>query len=123
MFVRVKKSGSRQYLQVVESRWEEGVTRQRVVATLGRVDKLQAKGDVDALMRSLARFANRVRVAEDEAFEPPVGHILAVRLSAGAVPVPQHSRQAGASRSAGFFAIPAPWREGRTCCHALAALS
>ena len=67
MFVRVKKSGPRQYLQVVESRWEEGATRQRVVATLGRLDKLQAKGNADGLMRSLARFANRVRVVEDAA--------------------------------------------------------
>ena len=67
MFVRVKKSGPRQYLQVVESRWENGATRQRVIATLGRLDRLQAKGDVDGLMRSLERFAERVRVVEDAA--------------------------------------------------------
>ena len=67
MFVRVKKSGPRQYLQVVESRWENGATRQRVIATLGRLDKLQAKGDVDRLMRSLTRFGERVRVVEDAA--------------------------------------------------------
>ena len=67
MFVRVKKSGPREYLQVAESRWEDGATRQRVVATLGRLDKLQAHGDVDGLMRSLARFADRVRVVQDAA--------------------------------------------------------
>jgi hypothetical protein len=67
MFVRVKNSGPRQYLQVVQSRWEDGRTHQRVIATLGRLDKLQAKGQVDGLMRSLRRFADRVRVVEDAA--------------------------------------------------------
>ena len=36
MFFRTKTSGSRSYLQIVENRWEDGRTRQRVVATLGR---------------------------------------------------------------------------------------
>ena len=43
MFFRTKKSGTRSYLQVVENRWENGRSRQRVVATLGRLDQLQAK--------------------------------------------------------------------------------
>lgn len=62
MYVRVKKSGPRQYLQVVESRWEDGVSRQRVVATLGRLDALRASGAVDGILRGLGRFAERVRI-------------------------------------------------------------
>jgi len=65
MFVRVKPSGPRRYLQIVENFREDGRVRQRVVATLGRADQLAASGDVDGLMRSLGRFASRVKVVED----------------------------------------------------------
>jgi len=65
MFVRVKKSGPRQYLQVVESRWQDGASRQRVIATLGRLDRLRARGEVDGLMRGLSRFADKVQLVED----------------------------------------------------------
>ena len=57
MFFRTKKSGSRSYLQVVENRWENGRARQRVVATLGRLDRLQESGQLDALLASGARLA------------------------------------------------------------------
>jgi len=67
MFVRVKPSGPRQYLQIVENYRENGRVRQRVIATLGRVDQLAVSGDVDGLMRSLGRFAQRVKVMEDVA--------------------------------------------------------
>jgi hypothetical protein len=65
MYLRVKKSGPRQYLQIVESRWVNGVSRQRVLGTLGRLDELQAGGELDGLMRHLGRFAQRARVVED----------------------------------------------------------
>src|SRR5271163_2262727 len=58
MFFRTKKSGTRSYLQVVENRWENGRSRQRVVATLGRLDELQASGQLDALLASGARLAH-----------------------------------------------------------------
>lgn len=64
MFVRQKRVGDYTYLQLVENRREEGKTRQRVVATLGRADVLQQKGGIDALLRSLGRFANQVKVQE-----------------------------------------------------------
>ena len=35
MFFRQKKSGNRVYLQIVENRWEQGKSKQRVIATLG----------------------------------------------------------------------------------------
>ncbi|NIT78886.1 MAG: IS1634 family transposase [Thermoplasmata archaeon] len=64
MFVRVKRAGGHEYLQLVENRWERGRTRQRVLATLGRLDRLQARGQVDVLLRSLGRFAQAVQVQE-----------------------------------------------------------
>lgn len=57
MFFRTKKSGPRTYLQIVENRRESGKTRQRVIATLGRLDQLQASGHLDALLQSGARFS------------------------------------------------------------------
>jgi hypothetical protein len=64
MFVRVKPSGRRKYLQVAESFREDRKVRQRVVCTLGRLDELQAEGNIDGLLKSLARFATRVRIVE-----------------------------------------------------------
>src|SRR5713101_806421 len=60
MFFRVKKSGPRSYLQIVENRWQEGGSRQQVLTTLGRLDQLQSSGQVDALLGSGARFAQKV---------------------------------------------------------------
>lgn len=64
MFVRVKTSGSRKYLQLVENHREHQRTLQRVIATLGRLDHLAVSGDVDTLMKSLSRFATQVRLVE-----------------------------------------------------------
>jgi hypothetical protein len=60
MFFRTKTSGPRSYLQVVENRWEGGRTRQRVIATLGRLDHLQQSGQLDALLASGARLSQSV---------------------------------------------------------------
>src|SRR5438552_9892768 len=60
MFFRSKRRGARSYLQIVENRWEQGRSRQRVLATLGRLDVLQERGQVDALLASGARFAEKV---------------------------------------------------------------
>src|SRR3954470_10086820 len=60
MFFRTKTSGTRSYLQVVENRWEDGRSRQRVIATLGRLDQLQQSGQLDALLVSGARLAHSV---------------------------------------------------------------
>jgi len=65
MFVRTKPSGKYQYLQIVESRWENGRPRQYVVATIGRLDRLKVSGQIDAIMRSLSRFSEKVKVIED----------------------------------------------------------
>src|SRR5215471_10762591 len=57
MFFRVKTSGPRQYLQLVENAWDQGRTKQRVLATLGRLDQLRQSGQLDALLASGARLA------------------------------------------------------------------
>jgi len=46
MFARIKKSGRHQYLQIVENRREGKKIIQRVIATIGRMDRLHAKGEV-----------------------------------------------------------------------------
>jgi transposase len=56
MFFRRKKSGNRVYLQVVENRWEDGRSKQRVIATLGRLDQLEQTGKLEGLLRSGAKF-------------------------------------------------------------------
>ena len=59
MFARVKKSGKYQYLQIVENRKEKGKVKQRVIATVGRMDQLHEKGRVETLIRSLCRFSEK----------------------------------------------------------------
>jgi len=60
MYIRIKKSGSKnrpyQYLQIVESFRDGKTVRQRVIATLGRLDQLRAEGRIEALIGSLSRF-------------------------------------------------------------------
>jgi transposase len=60
MFFRTKTSGTRSYLQIVENRWVDGRPKQRVIATLGRLDQLQQTGQLDALLVSGARLAQSV---------------------------------------------------------------
>ncbi len=62
MFFRQKKSGKRIYLQIVENRWEQGRSKQRVIATLGRLDRLTESGQLDALLLSGAKFSESVMV-------------------------------------------------------------
>lgn len=60
MFARIKKSGKYQYLQIVENRKIKGKVIQRVIATVGRMDQLQAKGQIETLIRSLSRYSEKV---------------------------------------------------------------
>jgi hypothetical protein len=62
MYFRKKISGGRVYLQIAESRRVGGQVRQRVITTLGRLDALQASGQLERLVRSGARFATRALV-------------------------------------------------------------
>jgi transposase len=60
MFARVKKTGLYEYLQIVQNRREGTKTIQRVVATIGRMDQIQEKGEIESLVRSLSRFSEKV---------------------------------------------------------------
>lgn len=60
MFARVKKAGPYEYLQIVENRRENKKSVQRVIATVGRLDQLRAKGEIEGLVRSLSRFSEKV---------------------------------------------------------------
>lgn len=62
MFFRQKRSGGHIYLQIVENRWEKGRSRQRVIATVGRLDELRQSGQLDGLLQSGGKFAEAVLV-------------------------------------------------------------
>ncbi|TVR61010.1 MAG: hypothetical protein EA422_12980 [Gemmatimonadales bacterium] len=60
MFFRSRRSAGRDYLQLVENRRVEGRVRQRMLASLGRVDELEASCRVAALTESLARLTEEL---------------------------------------------------------------
>jgi len=60
MFFRKKKSGDYVYLQLVENHWEEGRSKQQVIATLGRHDKLEESGQLAKLLASGANLCESV---------------------------------------------------------------
>ena len=62
MFVRTQTNGSRTYLLIVDNHWVDGKVKQRVLHRLGRLDELLASGDLDALLRSLGRFSEKLTV-------------------------------------------------------------
>jgi transposase len=62
MFFRIKPSGPRRYLQVVENYWDQGRSRQRVLVTLGRLEQLQESGQLDALLASGGRLAQNLLI-------------------------------------------------------------
>jgi transposase len=64
MFFRTKRSGPREYLQIVRNRREEGKVKQEVVGTIGRIDLLQESDAIDSLLRSGARFSERLAVLD-----------------------------------------------------------
>jgi hypothetical protein len=52
MFFRLKKSGERSYVQIVENKREGAAVRQTVIANLGRADELAASGAIASLLAS-----------------------------------------------------------------------
>ncbi len=59
MFTRIKKAPPYEYLQIVENEWRDGKSCQRVIGTIGRVDRLKESGSVDKLLRSLAKYSEK----------------------------------------------------------------
>ena len=60
MFFRLKKSGERAYVQIVENKRVDGAVRQSVIATLGRADELAASGALASLLASGAKLTDQV---------------------------------------------------------------
>jgi transposase len=75
MFVKITTSGPRKYVKLVEAfRDDKGVARQRVVATLGRLEQIRS-GKGDALLNGLLRAAGKPTLDEGTgavAFAPAV---------------------------------------------------
>ena len=67
MFIRTQTNGDRTYLMLVENERVNGRLVQRVLHRLGRLDELQASGQIDALLRSLGRFAEKLVVLDAHA--------------------------------------------------------
>ena len=75
MYVKVTRSGTRRYVQLVEAfRDASGRAKQRTVASLGRLEQVQ--GNLDSVINSLRRVAGKEPLPPDEdvfAFYQP-GH-------------------------------------------------
>src|SRR6516162_8903839 len=67
MFFRVKPAGSDRYLQIAHSVREGQKVRQQVIATLGRLDLLEASGQLERLMRSGLRHCEKFAVIDAHA--------------------------------------------------------
>jgi len=64
MFIKITTSDNRQYVKLVEAyRDEQGVSRQRVIATLGRLETVRAGGN-NALINGLLRAAGKPTLDE-----------------------------------------------------------
>jgi len=68
MFTRLKtvraRGRSYQYLQLVENHRDNGQVRQRLIASLGRLDQLLEKGDLEQVVKGLVRYLPQLRLIE-----------------------------------------------------------
>jgi len=62
LFIRTQTNGDRTYLLLVENERIDGRIKQRVLHRLGRLDELQASGELDRLLASLGRFSEKYLV-------------------------------------------------------------
>jgi hypothetical protein len=59
MFVRQKRIGPYTYVYLVETVREDGRVKQRIIRNLGRKEEVERSGDLDRLVRSATRLAQR----------------------------------------------------------------
>jgi transposase len=64
MFIRSRRRGPYTYLQLVENSRDGKRVIQRVIANLGRLDLAQESGALDSLLRSGARFSERIHLLD-----------------------------------------------------------
>lgn len=62
MYFRKKTSKGHTYLQLVSSTREDGRVKQRIIATLGRLDELEASGQLASLLASGANCSEEVSI-------------------------------------------------------------
>lgn len=67
MFFRVTRAGPYQYLQIAHSHRDGKTVRQQTLLSLGRLDVLQASGQLDSLLRSGLRLSERITVVDAHA--------------------------------------------------------
>ena len=67
MFIRTQTNGDRTYLLLVENERINGRLVQRVLHRLGRLDELRASGQLDAVLKSLGRFSDKLLVLDAHA--------------------------------------------------------
>ncbi|MGH8583486.1 MAG: IS1634 family transposase [Gammaproteobacteria bacterium] len=67
MFIRTQTNGDRTYLLLVENERVDGRLVQRVLYRLGRLDQLQASGQLDGVVKSLGRFSEKLLVLDAHA--------------------------------------------------------
>ena len=67
LFFRVTRAGRPQYVQIARSYRDAGVVKQQTLLSLGRLDALQASGQLDALLRSGLRLSRRLAVLDAQA--------------------------------------------------------
>lgn len=73
MFLRKKRVKDYCYIQLVQNRWEDGRSKERVLATLGRLDKLQESHTLEGLLHSASRLVDGLTVlSEHSRGEAPV---------------------------------------------------
>ena len=67
MFFRVTRAGKYQYVQIARSHRDGKTVRQQTLLSLGRLDVLQASGQLDGLLRSGLRLCERLTVIDAHA--------------------------------------------------------
>jgi len=67
VFIRTQTNGPRTYLLLVENARIKGRLVQRVLHRFGRLDKLRASGQLDTVVQSLGRFADKIVVLDAHA--------------------------------------------------------
>ena len=101
MFIKRTQSGGHTYIQLVESfRNEQGLTRQRTVATLGRADEVG--GGADALLNGLMRATGRSAVGIGFGASPQIEFESALALG-DVWTLDQLWKELGFERLAGVF--------------------
>jgi transposase len=67
MFFRLTRAGKYQYVQIARSHRDGKTVRQQTLLSLGRLDVLQASGQLDGLLRSGLRLCERLTVIDAHA--------------------------------------------------------